>query len=236
MNAAENSDFDAYASSYDEALNRGVSVTGEGRIYFAERRVRWLAAEIASLGAKVSRVVDFGCGTGNTSPLLQIAFGASQVLGLDISGDSLAIARQANPAVEFQFESPSSVRPSGEFDLVYSNGVVHHIPLKDRQEVLRYVYHLLRPGGYLAVWENNPWNPGTRFVMSRVAFDRDAVLVSAWALRRLLCEVGFEFIDTTFHFVFPRFLAWLRPLEGWMARLPVGGQYEILVRKPSTTD
>jgi hypothetical protein len=26
----------------------------------------------------------------------------------------------------------------------------------------------MRPGGVVALWENNPWNPATRYVMGRI--------------------------------------------------------------------
>ena len=40
---------------------------------------------------------------------------------------------------------------------------------------MRYVFESLRPGGYFSLWENKPWNPGTRFAMHRCAFDQDGV-------------------------------------------------------------
>src|SRR5438445_109754 len=40
------SEFDRYAGTYDSALNRGLSVSGESKEYFAHQRVRWLAARL----------------------------------------------------------------------------------------------------------------------------------------------------------------------------------------------
>ena len=61
-----------------------------------------------------------------------------------------------------------------------------------------YVLRSLRPGGLFAFWENNPWNPGTRYVMSRIPFDRDAITLSPLEARQLLRVGGFEILRTDF--------------------------------------
>jgi SAM-dependent methyltransferase len=122
-------------------------------------------------------------------------------------------------------------RPIGHFDLVFCNGVFHHISPGNRVAAIETVYSSLRPGGLFAFWENNPWNPGARYVMRRIPFDQDAVTLSPPAARRLLREHGFEVMRTDFLFFFPRPLSWLRCLEPHLASLPLGAQYEILCRK-----
>jgi hypothetical protein len=87
------------------------------------------------------------------------------------------------------------------------------------------------PGGMFALWENNPWNPGTRYIMSRVPFDKDAITMTPPETRRLLRNAGFEIVRTDFLFLFPHLLRALRPLERVLAPLPLGGQYLVLARK-----
>jgi hypothetical protein len=89
----------------------------------------------------------------------------------------------------------------------------------------------LRPGGIFAFWENNPLNPGTRYVMSRCDFDGDAIPIRSGDARRLLVENGFQIIAVQFLFLFPRFLRVLRGLETYVASLPFGAQYQVLCRK-----
>jgi hypothetical protein len=84
----------------------------------------------------------------------------------------------------------------------------------------------------LALWENNPWNPGTRYVMSRIPFDHDAITLNTRQSRRLVMAAGFEVLRTDYLFVFPHFLRWLRTLEAPLSSIPIGGQYELLCRKP----
>ena len=115
--------------------------------------------------------------------------------------------------------------------MVFCNGVFHHILPAERAAAVDYIFHNLRPGGIFAFWENNPWNPGTRYVMSRIPFDRDAITLSPPTARRLLCDGGFEIERTDFLFLFPRALGWLRGIEPLVCRLPLGAQYQVLARK-----
>ena len=118
--------------------------------------------------------------------------------------------------------------------MAFCNGVFHHIVPADRRASAQYVYDALRPGGIFAFWENNTWNPGTRYVMSRIAFDRDAITLTARESRALLRQAGFEVLRTDYLFVFPAALRILRRLEPMIARFPLGGQYMVLARKPAT--
>ena len=108
---------------------------------------------------------------------------------------------------------------------MYCNGVFHHIPPAAVGAVAA-VRAALRPGGF-SLWENNPWNPGTRYVMSRIPFDRDASPLTTRAARRMLTAAGFSVIRTDFLFIFPRALRGLRPAEPLLSRLPLGTQYQV---------
>ena len=104
---------------------------------------------------------------------------------------------------------------------------------RNAPHAIDYVLRSLRPGGLFAFWENNPWNPGTRYVMSRIPFDRDAITLSSPEARHLLRLGGFEILRTDFLFIFPRILDWCRWVEPLCSRLPLGAQYQVLCRKPS---
>ena len=109
-------------------------------------------------------------------------------------------------------------------NLAFCNGVFHHIPPAQRPGALDYIRRSLKPGGLFALWENNPWNPGTRYVMSRIPFDSDAILVWPRQARALLRTAGFDILRTDFLFVFPRALRSLRGFEASLSRLPLGAQ------------
>ena len=228
-------EFDAFAENYDEALQRGLKVSGEGKEFFADGRISWLQRRLQERSHAAGAIMDFGCGTGTSTPRLLGLSGATRLIGTEVSARSLTVARRTHADRRARFELLGEFQPAGDLDLAFCNGVFHHIPIAERAGALRYVYDALRPGGLFALFENNPWNPGTRWIMSRIPFDRDAVTLSPPETRRRLRGTGFEVLHTDFLFFFPRPLAWFRGLEPGLAGVPFGAQYLVLARKPGRT-
>jgi SAM-dependent methyltransferase len=227
-----NTEFDEYAAEYDAALRQGLSVSGENKEYFARGRIDWLARCLRKSGERPQSIMDFGCGTGSATPYLFELLDAASVTGVDISERSLEAARRIFGSARAQFLQFTLHEPCEKIDLAFTNGVFHHIPPADRARAIDYVHRSLKRGGLFAFWENNPWNPGTRLVMSRVPFDRDAIMLSSLEAKRLLRQGGFEILRADFLFIFPRALRWFRALEPAVSRLPFGAQYQIICRKP----
>ena len=226
-----NPEFDAYAEDYDAALARGISVSGEDKDFFARGRIEILRGYLASLGVTPRSVLDFGCGTGSSTPYLLSLPGVNSLTGTEVSAGSIKVANRLHGASNVSFKLIQEYSPREEFDLAFCNGVFHHIPLPERAGAISYVGQGLRQGGLFALWENNPWNPGTKLVMSRIPFDKDAITLSVLETRKLLRAGGFEIVASHFAFYFPRSLAFLRFLEPALSRLPLGAQYLVLARK-----
>ena len=223
--------FDEYAIAYEGALANALAPSGESREYFAEGRVAWLKRSLIECGVVSRTLLDFGCGDGATTPLLFAALQADSAIGIDVSAKSLAIATKNHATPQIRFESIDEFQTSGKIDLAYCNGVFHHIAPMHRGEALAMVNRTLRMGGLFSFWENNPWSLATRYVMSRCAFDRGAIMLTPREARQLLREGGFEILRTDFRFIFPRVLRALRKIENLVYRLPFGTQYQILCRK-----
>lgn len=227
----EEAEFDQFAQTYDADLARGLSFSGEGKDYFARKRVEWLAHCLRGIGLTPRTVLDFGCGTGSAAPFLLEILGAESIIGVDPSEKSLETARLEHASDRVRFETLEAFRPDGQCDLVFCNGVFHHIPVPERRGSVDYLRRSLRAGGLFALWENNPWNPGTRLVMSRIPFDRDAVTLTASESRRMLEAGGFAVLSTDFHFIFPKALSALRFVESFARKIPAGAQYQVLCRR-----
>lgn len=226
------SEFDQFADTYDDDLDRALSISGETKEFFARGRVQHVALCLRRLSYCPRSVLDYGCGIGDTSPLFRELLNIESVIGLDISVHSLDVAKARFGSPMFRFATFEDYTPNAAVDLAYCNGVFHHIPLEQRNASVDYVYRCLRPGGIFAFWENNPWNPGTRYVMSQCVFDRDAMTLSPPQARRMLTGRGFELLGTEYRFIFPTFARALRFLEPRLLRLPFGAQYQVLCRKP----
>ena len=228
--------FDDTAARYEEELNRGVSLTGESREFFAEQRVQWVVERLRASGCAPTKVLDFGCGTGGATPYFfsQLS-GLKQLVGVDPSEMSLTVARQqaaalGRPASYFSTVD-EALASAGPVDLAFCNGVFHHIIPEDRQAALESVWKMLVPGGWFAFSENNPWNPMMRYAMSRVSFDKDAILISPPAAKKLLAGAGFHVRKLDFLFFFPKALGALRPLERHLTKAPMGAQYIVFAQR-----
>ena len=224
--------FDQYSGSYDDDLNRALAVTGADKEFYAEARIRWLARCLATRHEQPKRVLDYGCGIGSATPWINQTFAPSEIVGVDVSSKSLEEARQRNNVGPVRYATISDYQPAQSLDLAFCNGVFHHIPKPERAGALSYVRNALRPKGLFAFWENNPWSPATRYVMSRCSFDKDAETLSVLEAKRLLRAAGFEILRYDFLFIFPNALRPLQFVEPALTKLPLGAQYQVLVRKP----
>ena len=228
---AGQAEFDRTAREYETLFKPWLKIAGAPREHFARSRLLWLAHLLREQGFAPKRVMDFGCGTGMSIGLLAEILQAEQIVGLDTSEESLAVAREAarNPSV--QFATPDGYSPRGDIDLVFCNGVFHHIPVAERPGAMNYVYRCLRPGGLIAMWENNPWNPVHALAMKYSEIDKNAIPLSPKESCQLVNSGPFQIIRTDFLFFFPGYFSWLRPLERRLHRIPLGAQYQVLGRK-----
>ncbi len=216
---------------YDDMLQLGLDLSGEDKHYFIRGRLADLCSQLPS-DWEPRRILDFGCGGGDTSGALAQVFPGADVVGADVSVPTLqgAEARHASDRVSFCLAS--AISGGDRFDLCYVNGAFHHIEPRQRRRALTTIHRSLADGGYLALFENNPWNPGARLVMRRIPFDRGAQMLSPTKTRGLVQDAGFAEVRATRSlFYFPRPLARLRAMEPWLSRVPLGAQYYVLARK-----
>jgi len=225
-------EFDKFAEGYRECVNSTLGPAGEDSDYFARGRVDWLKPVFAH-EPNIRKVMDYGCGVGLGTPHLLTLPGIESLVGVDVSQKSLKHARANFGTERVRFWSIADYEPAAEIDLVVCCGVFHHIPLERRPGAVQFIYDALRPGGWLAFWEHNPWNPGVVYIMNNSPIDQDAIRVKPHHARRMLRAAGFSVLRTDYLFFFPGFLSKLRFLEPTLSRVPVGGQYLVLGRKDS---
>jgi SAM-dependent methyltransferase len=217
---------------YDAMLNQGLAISGESKSYFINGRLKDIRSQLRNQSS-ILRILDFGCGIGDaTAAILDFFPEATEVIGTDLSLDALEFARKKHKSEKLKFIHLSELDMPEYFDFCYVNGVFHHIQPAQRPEAIRQILSSLRAGAFLALCENNPFNPGTQIIMNRIPFDRAAKKIPFYSCKKLILQAGFSrIISTRFLFYFPRFVAFLRPLESRLVNLPLGGQYYVLAQK-----
>ncbi|GMH41816.1 hypothetical protein BSKO_09726 [Bryopsis sp. KO-2023] len=116
--------------------------------------------------APVTDILDVGCSVGCSTRFLAKEFPEAKVLGLDLSPYFLAVAehskRTSSNAQEaeridyVQGLAEDTGMADGSFDFASIQFVVHECPAAATIDILTETFRLLRPGGVLAVVENDP--------------------------------------------------------------------------------
>jgi len=223
----QRTDFDDWAADYVELAQKNVSFFDKDVTYFAEYKVRLIRNMVDLVGG---RILDFGCGVGQSIPFFYRYFPMSRIVGCDISRRSLETAGRRIPSAEFFH--PEELPPELRFDLIFSAGVFHHIPPQDRPKTVEFCRSRLANNGTLVIFEHNPCNPVTRRLVASCAFDKDASLLKRKRLAGLLAAAQLERIRWGYTLFFPVTLRLLGPLERYLERIPLGGQYYVLGHNP----
>ncbi len=150
-----------------------------------------------------SKVLDIGCGNGNTSLWLSEDFG-SQVVGVDLSGVRVENAQAAldrrgdTVRRRTSFEKASATDlpfEDGSFSHVWSQATFYHVP--DKLKVLKEVRRVLAPGGTLVFDDLVKPKPdissdAQEFVYDRLLYDTDFSFLS---YQETLAATGFKVME-----------------------------------------
>ncbi|WHO37586.1 class I SAM-dependent methyltransferase [Sphingobium sp. AP49] len=225
-------EFDAVANDYVDQHARSIQISGESPDFFADYKIADLRRMADRLGWSPRRILDFGAGIGNSLAPLRRYFPDAAITCLDVSDQSLDICRsKASGDTRFLcYDGERLPDDLGQFDLIFTACVFHHIPETQHVDLLRQIRQALAPDGMFVLFEHNPWNPLTQRAVRACPFDRNAVLISAPEMRARFRAAGFDQIDRRYRIFFPRALAALRPLEPLLTGVPLGAQYSLAGR------
>jgi trans-aconitate 2-methyltransferase len=129
------------------------------------RAARDLLAQVPLESAR--KVVDVGCGPGNSTALLLARFPGAEILGIDSSPAMIAEARQSIPGATFLEADASEWLPTSDTDLVFANAIYQWIP--DHLLLFPRLIAAVKPGGVVAVQMPDNLAEPTHELMRQVA-------------------------------------------------------------------
>jgi trans-aconitate 2-methyltransferase len=126
-----------------------------------------------------SRIIDIGCGPGNSTQVLVQRWPDSEIIGIDNSPAMIEKAKKDYPNQDWQLLDAGADEIAREFDIVFSNATIQWIP--DHTKLFKKFHNMLSDNGTLAVqvplfWdmplgksiatiaEYNRWNSKTKGV------------------------------------------------------------------------
>ncbi|MCM1115007.1 MAG: methyltransferase domain-containing protein [Clostridium sp.] len=97
------------------------------------------------------RIIDIGCGPGNSTAQLKKRYPDAYVLGVDFSPNMIEKAKADYKDIDFMLFDASKDfnKLEGKFDIVFSNACIQWVP--EHKKLLRDMMRVLNPGGVLAV-------------------------------------------------------------------------------------
>ena len=129
------------------------------------RPARDLVAQVPLTDAR--RIVDMGCGPGNSTELLVERWPGARTVGLDSSPAMLEEARRRLPQATFALADAATWMPEASTDLVFANAIYQWVP--DHLEVLPKMLAAMREGACLAVQMPDNLAEPTHRLMREVA-------------------------------------------------------------------
>ena len=196
------SEFDKYADEYTQEIDKAASVSGEKFNYFVETRIKLV--KNALKGSIPGKILDYGCGIGITEIFFKRYFPMAQIWGIDTSTDSINKAKSLK-LQRVNFDKPKRFKDN-TFDVIYSNGTFHHINHDKHLKILADFHRILKPGGKVFIFENNPYNPLMMKVMRECRLDKDAKVITSDRLENVMKKAGFKVKKGHYYLFFPKAL------------------------------
>ena len=97
----------------------------------------------------IQRIIDVGCGPGNSTQALRRRWNNAAIFGLDNSPHMIETARAAFPDESWLLDDAATWKSDAPFDLVFSNAVLQWLP--HHETLIPHLLNQVAKGGALAV-------------------------------------------------------------------------------------
>ncbi len=233
MHLSPQAEFDEFAKDFRQLHNENLKFTGFDTFYFVKKKVDYLAQYEKN---EPSHLLDLGCGDGYTAHFVHEQFPLWQINGIEVSGESIIECKQKNiPQASFQVYDGTTIPfDDNSFDVVFISCIFHHVPANEHEALLKEVQRVLKKGGRLYLFEHNPFNIGTRYLVKTCVFDANAKLLPASYFSNIFKKQQWIIDKRTYITFFPGW-KWIKSflsLEKYFSNIPLGGQYYFRIIKP----
>jgi ubiquinone/menaquinone biosynthesis C-methylase UbiE len=231
-NNDSDTEFDHLAADYSKVHRDNIEITGESPDYFHEYKIKDLNKLVELKKLNNSNILDFGSGIGNSIPFFRKYFPESNLSCSDVSSTSIELSKKRFDGNEkyFQITNTLPLEDCSQ-DIVFSACVFHHIPHSEHSHWLTEILRVTKPGGIIAIYEHNPFNPLTLHAVNTCPLDENAVLIKGRSMKKRALNNKWKSAQVDYKVFFPSFLSALRPLEPYMSWLFLGAQYRMVAIK-----
>lgn len=135
---------------------------------FADERTRPASDLVGRIDlAAPRRIVDLGCGPGNSTAVLRARWPEAEITGIDTSADMLDKARRGDASIRFAVGDIAAWQPDAPCDLVFSNAALQWVG--GHEHLIPRLFEGVAPGGQLAVQMPRNHDFATHRLMRQVA-------------------------------------------------------------------
>ena len=182
----------------------GMTFTWDADQYlkFADQRTqpsRDLCARITLGNDEAHKILDIGCGPGNSTALLRERYPHARIIGIDSSEPMIETARTQHPDIEFAVHDATALDElDNDFDIVFTNACLQWVP--NHRTVIPAMLRRVRKGGVVACQFPETIRQRTHTIMRELAMEPpfDQYIGSAGA--RPYCHLGGERFDVNAYY------------------------------------
>jgi tRNA (cmo5U34)-methyltransferase len=105
----------------------------------------------SATGDGCARLLELGTGTGETALRVLARHPGAALVGIDVSADMLAVARERLPDADLREARLEDPLPPGPYELAFSVLAIHHLDGRGKADLFRRVAAELAPGGRFVI-------------------------------------------------------------------------------------